>query len=340
MLLQQLTGHLSLFPPDPRTTHGCSVKFSSSATTTTGAGREKTAKRTSSVNGSAESVASASDGAASEKDVTCLTGVTGTLHRLFPLYGFISIESPIDTSVYFDLQSFENDQRTSLPSSGLQVGDSVVFDARIGPNDCKAKFRATRVARATPTKLSSSPVQVVRGRGLFYPETESASAVTLDPTTVTYRDEEPVDDLLWEVADDQEVSFDAVQTDNTWIATLVWIWKRPAQPRVDGSEDVLSRTTSNSRGDQEQLSTTGMEPRGDFGGEVTLRNVGPSSALFQPAVTSTPTFIPSPVSRNEPSSDSSTSGPPAGVIAVLIRLDKMVATEAASHSPRCFCTDS
>ncbi|KAH9375428.1 hypothetical protein HPB48_015720 [Haemaphysalis longicornis] len=164
--LQQLTGHLSLLPPELRTTDGCSVKslmvflqkFPEVFDEDNLYVARENRQGTSPVNVSAESVASASDGAASEKDVTCLTGVTGTVYRLFTLYGFISIESPIRTSVYFDVQSLENAQQTSLRSSGLQVGDSVVIDARTGPKDCKAKFRATRVTRATPTRLSSSPV--------------------------------------------------------------------------------------------------------------------------------------------------------------------------------------
>ncbi|KAH9383023.1 hypothetical protein HPB48_023682 [Haemaphysalis longicornis] len=59
-------------------------------------------------------------------------------------------------------------------------------------------------------------------RGLFYPVTESAGTAKFGPdhgiaacaaVEMTYRDEEPLDNLLWEVADDQEVSFDAVQAD-------------------------------------------------------------------------------------------------------------------------------
>ncbi|KAH9366368.1 hypothetical protein HPB48_018129 [Haemaphysalis longicornis] len=130
--LQQLTGHLAQLPlqfPEVFAIRNNNVY-----------GATENHHATSSVNGSAESVASASDGAASEMGVTCVTDVTGTMYRLFTLYGFISIESPINTSVYFDMQSLENAQHTSLPSSGFQVGDSVVFDVQIGPKDCKAKF--------------------------------------------------------------------------------------------------------------------------------------------------------------------------------------------------------
>ncbi|KAH9375429.1 hypothetical protein HPB48_015719 [Haemaphysalis longicornis] len=58
-------------------------------------------------------------------------------------------------------------------------------------------------------------------RGLFYPVTDSAGTVKFGPdrgitaraaVEVTYRDEEPIDNLLWEVADDQEVSFDRTTT--------------------------------------------------------------------------------------------------------------------------------
>ncbi|KAH9383022.1 hypothetical protein HPB48_023681 [Haemaphysalis longicornis] len=165
--LQQLTGHLSLFPPE-LTTDGCSVKsvmaflqkfpdfFVIRNENNMYLARENR-QGTSSVNGSAENVASASDSAVCERDITYVTDVTGTVYRLFSIYGFISIESPTKTSVYFD-EYFENAQQASLPSSGRQVGGSVAIDAWIGPKDCKAEFAATRVTRANPTKLSSSPV--------------------------------------------------------------------------------------------------------------------------------------------------------------------------------------
>lgn len=168
--LQKLTGHLSQLPPELRTKYGCSAKslmiflqkFPDIFIIRNDANvyvETEDRQATSSLNGSAGSfVASASDSGTNEIDIPCLTDVTGTVYRLFTLYGFISIQSPVRTSIYFDVQSFENAQNTSLPSSGLRVGDKVIFDARKGPKDCKAKYRASRVARATTTEeLFSSP---------------------------------------------------------------------------------------------------------------------------------------------------------------------------------------
>ncbi|KAH9363541.1 hypothetical protein HPB48_005926 [Haemaphysalis longicornis] len=85
-------------------------------------------------------------------------------------------------------------------------------------------------------------------RGFFYPVTESIGTIKFVPSRglaasatveVTYREKEWIDNLLWEVADGQEVSFDAVQTEgNTWITALVWIGQRPAKPLVGNSEAV------------------------------------------------------------------------------------------------------
>ncbi|KAH9383189.1 hypothetical protein HPB48_024015 [Haemaphysalis longicornis] len=528
--LEQLAGHASQLPPELRATYGCSfqsVMFllqqfpdvfvirNDSVYVAT-----ESHRATPQPNGSAKSsVVSASDRATNEEDITCLTDATGTVYRLFPLYGFISIESPVKASVYFDVQSFENAEHGSLLLSGLRVGDSVVFDARLGPKGCKAKFRATRVTLAAPTTLSSSHdahdggigdwsffshlvdqhgvVEFVRSsfgfikfgpdekeraffhvnnverslrssikdlldvfsvgngvrfnaklsmkpservkweatevhpcrssdrsgaydcenfndseifvsdddsdtpdlletkldeyqsleagfngpdvgyadldaspakadstgfpvkgetnamplfewklrhkmsgqRGFFYPVTESVGTVKFGPdygltacaaVEVMYRDEEPIYNLLWEVADDQEVSFDAVKADdNTWIATLVWIGQRPAQPRVDDSEGVFNRITRKSWGAQKQLPNAETEPRGEFGGDGTLQNVRPSSQLFHPEGASTATFMRSPVSHNEPSTrERAPSCLPAGANdEMLNRLAKMVALE-------------
>ncbi|KAH8033865.1 hypothetical protein HPB51_016637 [Rhipicephalus microplus] len=98
----------------------------------------------------------------SDDETTTLTGAKGTVYRLFKTYGFISVQHPITTSVYFSLRSFENGQHSSLLSSGFQLGDGVVLDAEVGPNECEAKFRASRVARikggnAATLSDSSSP---------------------------------------------------------------------------------------------------------------------------------------------------------------------------------------
>ncbi|KAL3204103.1 hypothetical protein MRX96_001086 [Rhipicephalus microplus] len=51
---------------------------------------------------------------------------------------------------------------------------------------------------------------------------------------VTYRDKEPLDNLLWEVGDGQEAG------DNEWVATLVRIGQRLALPHVGDSEDIFN----------------------------------------------------------------------------------------------------
>lgn len=432
------------------------------------------------------------------------------------------------TTVYFDVRSFQNAKHKSLPSSGLRVGDSVIFDAKVGPKDFKAKFRARRVTRACMTKPSSSPclslpsmndgrvgacdtitrlvnqegaIEKVRShfgiikfgpnqeertffhannveeslgkpilklqdvfkvedkvrfdakpstkpsgkvkweatavylcrssdgnsitdlddkfgnevylsddefdieefllakldeykshetdfnespaeytdwdassvkadtsnspgkknakrllprwerrqklsgeQGFFYPVTESSGTVKFGPgrgltacavVEVTYRDEELVENLLWELADGQEVSFDAVQADeNTWIATLVWIGQRPAKPPVGNSEDVFNTISNKSRGAQKSLPNAEPRPRGDFSGDKILQNVGPRSQVCQPVETTPPSLG----AHNELSACESAPGlpfPPAGVNdEVLVRLAQMVAAELTAKKAR------
>lgn len=114
--------------------------------------RKKGLHGTPSLSGSVESLTSTSERDTDKEDVTSLTGVKGT-----GVYGFAAIKYPIKTSVYFDVQYFENAKHRSRLSSGLRVGVCVTFDAKIGPNDCKARFRATRVTRASIDKLSPPP---------------------------------------------------------------------------------------------------------------------------------------------------------------------------------------
>ncbi|KAH9360949.1 hypothetical protein HPB48_007030 [Haemaphysalis longicornis] len=490
--LQQLAGHLSQLPPELRTRYGSSGKslmallqkfpgvfviHNNNVHLVT-----ENHQGTSSVNSSADTfIASASYRGTNEKDMTCLTNITGTVYRLFRLYGFISIESPLRASVYFDAKSFENAQHTSLPSSGLQVEDRVIFDAKVGPKGCKARFRASCVTRATMTGLSSSPglspqsvngagrggcdttphlinqhgvVEFVKSdygfikfgrnereraffhvntvgkslrttirnlpdvftvddkvrfnavlsqkpsekvkweattvylckstdrsgasnsedsnrsdsfmsdnksdihdlpleklenqsqetdfngspvgyadcrdassaktdpcnapfmknrnarhslpvwecrpkfsgkRGFFYPVTQTAGAIKFGPgrsltacaaVDVTYRDGDPIDNLLWEMADDQEVRFDAVQADdNTWLATLVWIGQRPTQPLVGDSEAIFHRIINRSRWTKEAVQGVEPGPGVDVGGKETPQNLAPGFQPIKPFIT-------------------------------------------------------
>lgn len=102
-------------------------------------------------------MASTSHHGTDERVVTCLTDVRGTVYRIFGVYGFISVKDPVNASVYFDVKVFEDAQHSSLRSAGLQVGDAVILDAKLGPKHCDARFRAIRVTRAPVTMSSSSP---------------------------------------------------------------------------------------------------------------------------------------------------------------------------------------
>ncbi|XP_064483647.1 uncharacterized protein LOC135396539 isoform X2 [Ornithodoros turicata] len=176
--LQKLTGHLSQLPPDVRNKYGCSVKSLKSflqqhpqtfrivndnnVCVTNG---EKRSSLKSSLNGSVESIPTStsdhgggsSDGPAESADeVTTLSNVKGKVYRLFNVFGFISVTYPIKTSVYFDVQAFENGEYANLSASGLQLGECVVLDAKVGPRDCEAKFRASKVARLENASNESS----------------------------------------------------------------------------------------------------------------------------------------------------------------------------------------
>ncbi|KAH6922768.1 hypothetical protein HPB50_018981 [Hyalomma asiaticum] len=175
--LQKLTGHLSQLPSELRTKYGCSVKSlkfflqhypkvfvirnQSNVYVRTRSRRATIAVTGSPIDGSMESFPSASDRGTDEDEevVTSLNNVVGTVYRIFNVYGFISVKYPIKTSVYFDVQAFENAEYSTLPSSGLKVNDTVVLDAKAGPRECEAKFRASRVARVRhPSSTCSSPV--------------------------------------------------------------------------------------------------------------------------------------------------------------------------------------
>ncbi|KAH9362480.1 hypothetical protein HPB48_015606 [Haemaphysalis longicornis] len=167
--LQNLMGHLSQLSPELRTKYGSSVKslrvflqqYPSMFVISNGTNVSvltESRQTTSLPNGSVQSsITSTSDLGTNERDVTCLADVTGTIYRLFSLYGFIRTEYPVRTSVYFDVKSFEDAKHKSLPSSGLRVGECVNFDAKLGPKHCTASFRATRVTRSSMSKPSSSP---------------------------------------------------------------------------------------------------------------------------------------------------------------------------------------
>ncbi|KAH9368709.1 hypothetical protein HPB48_004728 [Haemaphysalis longicornis] len=128
-------------------------------------------------------------------------------------------------------------------------------------------------------------------RGFFYPVTETVGTVKFGPrrsltaaaaVEVTYREMKVIDNLLWEVADGQEVRFDAVQEkDNKWIVTLVWIGQRPETPLVGDSGDISNRIPKKIFGREISFPRAEPGPSGDFSGEKPTQNVGPGSSLAQ-----------------------------------------------------------
>ncbi|XP_075525428.1 uncharacterized protein LOC142557454 isoform X2 [Dermacentor variabilis] len=166
--IQKLTGHLSQLPADIRMKYGGNVdsirrvleQFPEIFII-----RNHDQVHVSTSKASSKQAGTSSSAGGSDDETTTLTGAKGKVYRLFKTYGFISVQHPISTSVYFSLRSFENGQHSSLLSSGLQLGDGVVVDAEVGPNDCEAKFRASRVSRikggsaASPSDSSSPAPQ-------------------------------------------------------------------------------------------------------------------------------------------------------------------------------------
>lgn len=180
--LQKLTGHLSQLPSDLRTKYGCSVKslkvflqqYPKVFVIRNQSNVYVRTKKKPSLSGSIESDdTSMSDRGTDEspeqvEEITSLHNAKGKVYRIFNVYGFISVTHPIQTSVYFDVQAFENGEHSNLPASGLQIGDGVVIDAKAGPKECEAKFRASRVVRtknatALSSSTSSSPTPHVLG---------------------------------------------------------------------------------------------------------------------------------------------------------------------------------
>ncbi|CAN8001171.1 unnamed protein product [Ixodes hexagonus] len=499
--LQKLTGHLSQLPPDLRTKYGCSVKslklflqqYPKVFVIRNQSNVYVRTKKLPSPAGSLESVMTSTsdrgtndDAEASAEDVSSLTNVKGKVYRIFNVYGFISITYPITTSVYFDVQAFENGEHSNLPASGLQIGEGVLIDAKVGPNNCEAKFRASRVVRiknpgaAGSSSASSSPAphgkQMIEENGLIetvkaqygfikfgrnlreraffhlnnvdkpqgktirnlpdvltvddrvsfrakpskkstdkvkweatvvyipslskkmpggvfnpadsddesgnevfmsddesdivdflqdklnsayeeppvgYPDWDSGSATTETPlhnntnnsvspprngavaagsddwhslrklsgekghfipktdvkgeirfgvdrsqiavasADVTYRDREPVDNLLWEVTDNQEVMFDAVDATGSgdWVATLVWMDGRPPnKPRVEDSEETFRRKSKTIRQPSPVTNNGEESPEQAFGGcngfdaDPTEPRVSPVSRSVAPSI--------------------------------------------------------
>ncbi|KAH9360483.1 hypothetical protein HPB48_009654 [Haemaphysalis longicornis] len=171
--LQELNDHLSRLPPRMRTKCGNPAEslkeFLRQFPKVFVVGkqgrvyvRRRKRRTTSTLNGTCF-MATTPQSCTDQDDVTCLTDVTGKVYPIFGVYGFISVKYPLSTSVYFDAKVFENAQQRSLRSSGLRVGICVTLDAKVGPKECEARFRASRVTRAPVTTPSSSPCPSLHG---------------------------------------------------------------------------------------------------------------------------------------------------------------------------------
>ncbi|XP_013792189.1 uncharacterized protein LOC106476062 [Limulus polyphemus] len=90
-----------------------------------------------------------------DKNVDYLQG-KGTISKLFPLFGFITIENTCDETVYFDAFCFEDGKTEKLLDLPLKVGQEVTFLANKGCDGSNAKYRAYRVWRPEYHKIFSS----------------------------------------------------------------------------------------------------------------------------------------------------------------------------------------
>ncbi|XP_077547366.1 uncharacterized protein LOC144159638 [Haemaphysalis longicornis] len=159
--IQKLTGHLSQLPSEIRTKYGGNVDsirrvLEQFPDIFVIRNHDQVHVVTSKP---ASTRAASSSGGGSDDEMTVLSNAKGKVYRMFKTYGFISVQQPISTSVYFSLRSFENGQHSSLLTSGLQLGDGVTLDAEAGPNDCEAKFRASRVTRIKGAHTAASSEQ-------------------------------------------------------------------------------------------------------------------------------------------------------------------------------------
>lgn len=88
-------------------------------------------------------------------NLTTLHGAKGRISYVSSVYGFIAVDHPFKTSVYFDIQHFENKSWKDLLSAGLREGDRVVVDG-CKTFGHKAQFKATQVDRLTEASLPAN----------------------------------------------------------------------------------------------------------------------------------------------------------------------------------------
>ncbi|XP_077547363.1 uncharacterized protein LOC144159636 isoform X2 [Haemaphysalis longicornis] len=93
---------------------------------------------------------------APEENLTELRNVSGKVYRNLTAYGFIEVEKPIKTSVYFNASQFEDGRYSNLQSAGVAIGDIVVLDAT-RTSGHQAPFKATHVRRVKPVVVKPAP---------------------------------------------------------------------------------------------------------------------------------------------------------------------------------------
>ncbi|KAH9360104.1 hypothetical protein HPB48_003838 [Haemaphysalis longicornis] len=173
------------------------------------------------------------------------------------------------------------------PAAGCAEWDAISINADSSTSSVKGK----RSAKHTLPEWEGRR-KLARERGFLYSVTESVGTVKFGPrcglkataaVEVTYRDMKVIDNLLWEVADGQEVRLDAVQAeDEKWIATLVWIGQRPQKPLAGDCEDIFHRIPNKISGSEKSLPRRAEPgPSADFSGEKTTQNLGPGSPRSQ-----------------------------------------------------------
>lgn len=98
-----------------------------------------------------------------------LLEVKGKVYRLFEFYGFISVSSPVFTSIYFDVQSFEFGRYKTLTEAKVKLGELMILNAQQGPENCEAQYRAYEVRRSdTAVEQNgekSVPNEEIEGKG-------------------------------------------------------------------------------------------------------------------------------------------------------------------------------
>ncbi|KAH7944725.1 hypothetical protein HPB51_028559 [Rhipicephalus microplus] len=136
---------------------------------------------------------------------------------------------PVITFLFLLARSTE--PRRSFGTKGTIV--SIAFSEALDANTCELVVRISGLAWQKVSSELEFFHSVFQAEGTIKYGINKASTARAT-VGVTYRDKEPLDNLLWEVGDGQEAG------DNEWVATLVRIGQRLALPHVGDSEDIFN----------------------------------------------------------------------------------------------------